>query len=222
MHRLTAAIRLVSPSLISVAGVRWVNLLMVPAICVRGGSAVVPSVVVVLSVIPSVVMVLSVVVVLSVVPSVVVVLSVIPSVVVVLSVVPSVVVVLSVIPSVVVVLPVVPPVVVVLSVVPSVVVVLSVVPSVVVVLPVVPSVVVILSVLALTRTPALVVLPPITVVRNGVRNGSLNSVTVSSTLALAGIDGGANDIEDAGCDFQSIGLLCICRGCHESTNQGAD
>ena len=156
MDRLTAAIRLVSPSLISVAGVRWVNLLTVPAICVRGRSAVVP------------------------------------------------------------------PVVVVLSVVPSVVVVLSVVPPVVVVLSVVPSVVVIPSVLALTRTPAMVVLPSMTVIRNWVRNGSLNSVTVSSTLALAGIDGGANDIEDAGCDFQSIGLLCICRGCHESTNQGAD
>ncbi len=212
MPRLTAAIILVSLSLTSVAGVRLVNLLMVPAICVRGRSAVVPSVVVVLSVIPSVVMVLSVVVVLSVVPSVVVVLSVIPSVVVVLSVVPSVVVVLSVIPSVVVVLPVVPPVVVVLSVVPSVVVVLS----------VVPSVVVILSVLALTRTPALVVLPSMTVIRNWVRNGSLNSVTVSSTLALAGIDGGANDIEDAGCDFQSIGLLCTCRGGHESKSKCAD
>ena len=146
MDRLTAAIRLVSPSLISVAGVRWVNLLTVPAICVRGRSAVVPPVVVVLSVVPSVVVVLS----------------------------------------------------------------------------VIPTVVVIPSVLALTRTPALVVLPSITVIRNWVRNGSLNSVTVSSTLALAGIDGGANDIEDAGCDFQSIGLLCICRGCHESTNQGAD
>ena len=144
MDRLTAAIRLVSPSLISVAGVRWVNLLTVPAICVRGRSAVVPPVVVVLSVVPSVVVVLS----------------------------------------------------------------------------VIPTVVVIPSVLALTRTPALVVLPSITVIRNWVRNGSLNSVTVSSTLALAGIDGGANDIEDAGCDFQSIGLLCICRGCHESTNQG--
>ena len=140
----------------------------------------------------------------------------------VLSVIPPVVVVLSVIPPVVVVLSVVTSVVVVLSVVPPVVVVLSVVPSVVVILSVVPSVVVIPSVLALTRTPALVVLPSMTVIRNWVRNGSLNSVTVSSTLALAGIDGGANNIEDAGCDFQSIGLLCICRGCHESTNQGAD
>ena len=90
MDRLTAAIRLVSPSLISVAGVRWVNLLTVPAICVRGRSAVVPPVVVVLSVVPSVVVVLSVV------PPVVVVLSVVPSVVVVLSVIPTVVVIPSV------------------------------------------------------------------------------------------------------------------------------